>query len=93
MDAARAIADYVLALEHAADTTARAEDRPGYTALLAHAAPLLAAALSTEAAQDLSTRLQQHERLWGSLWLSDPASQEASMAWQAAKAACHHVGV
>ena len=93
MDAARAIADYVLALEHAAVTTARAEDRPGYTALLAHAAPLLAAALSTEAAQDLSTRLQQHERLWGSLWLSDPASQEASMAWQAAKAACHHVGV
>jgi hypothetical protein len=45
------------------------------------------------AAQGLFTRLQQHEKLWGSLWLSDPAFQEASMAWQAAKAACNHAGV
>jgi hypothetical protein len=45
MDAARAIAHYVLALEQAAGATARAEDRPSYTALLANAAPLLAVAL------------------------------------------------
>lgn len=93
MDAARAIAHYVLALEHAAGTTACAEDRPSYTALLAHAAPLLAVALSSGVTQGLSTRLQQHEKLWGSLWLCDPAFQEASVAWQAAKAACHHLGV
>lgn len=93
MDAARAIARYVMALEHAAGVTAHAEDRSSYTTLLANAAPLLAVALGAEAAQGLSTRLQQHEKLWGSLWLSDPAFQEASMAWQAAKAACNHAGV
>lgn len=93
MDAARAIAHYVLALEHAAGATARAEDRSSYAALLANAAPLLAVALGTDTAQGLSTRLQQHEKLWGSLWLSDPAFQEASMAWQAAKAECNHAGV
>jgi hypothetical protein len=93
MDTARAIAHYVLALEHAAGATARAEDRPNYTALLANAAPLLAVALGAGAAQGLATRLQQHEKLWGNLWLSDPASQEASMAWQTAKAACSHAGV
>ena len=92
MDAARAIAHYVMALEHAAGVTARAEDRSSYTAVLANAAPRLAVALG-EAAQGLSTRLQQHEKLWGSLWLSDPAFQEASMAWQAAKAACNHARV
>jgi hypothetical protein len=93
MDAAKAMAHYVLVLEHAAGATARAEDRPSYTALLANAAPLLAVALGAGAAQGLATRLQQHERLWGSLWLSDPAVQEASAAWQAAKAACNHAGV
>ena len=83
----------MLALEQAAGATARAEDRSSYTALLANAAPLLAAALGAGAAQGLFTRSQQHEKLWGSLWLSDPAFQEASMAWQAAKAACNHASV
>jgi hypothetical protein len=93
MDAVRAIAHYILALEHAARATAHAEDRPTYTALLADAAPLLAVALGGEAAQDLPTRLQQHEKLWGSSWLRDPVFQEASAAWQAAKAACSHACV
>jgi hypothetical protein len=92
MDAAGAIAHYVLALERAAASTRRAEDRPNYTALLASAAPLLATALSTTATPGISARAQQHERLWGSLWLSDPAFQEASLAWQAAKAAIGHAG-
>ena len=93
MDAATAIAQYVLALERAPATTSRTEDRPNYTALLASAAPLLAATLSPTATPGVSARAQLHERLWGNLWLSDPAFQEASLAWQAAKAAIDHAGV
>lgn len=86
MDAARAIAEYVLALEHAAATTTHAEDRPCYAALLADAAPLLAVAISAPKTPSLAARAQRHERLWGNLWLSNPTQRAASLAWQAAKA-------
>lgn len=86
MNTARAIAEYVLALEHAAATTTRAEDRPSYAALLADAAPLLAVAISAPKTPSLSARAQRHERLWGNLWLNDPTQRTASLAWQAAKA-------
>ena len=91
MDAVSSLTKYVLALEQSASVTARAEDRSGYALLMADAAPLLAAAVEAGSQVDISRRISNHERLWGNLWLQDPAVQSASDAWQAEKLACSRV--
>lgn len=88
MDAVKLLANYILCLEQSAATTARAEDRPGYAQLLADAGPMLAAALESPAHSSMAIRISRHEKLWGNLWLQDPAFCRASHAWQAARAAC-----
>ncbi len=93
MDAVSSLTKYVLALEQSASATARAEDRSGYALLMADAAPLLAAAVEAGSQVDISMRISRHEKLWGNLWLQDPAFQSASDAWQAAKLACARVAV
>jgi hypothetical protein len=93
MNAVSSLSKYVLALEQSASATARAEDRSGYASLLADAAPLLAAAVEAGSQIDISKRISRHEKLWGNLWLQDPAFQTASNAWQSAKLACACVAV
>ncbi|MDE2157199.1 MAG: hypothetical protein KGJ32_15140 [Xanthomonadaceae bacterium] len=93
MDAVSSLTKYILALEQSASATTRAEDRSGYAALMADAAPLLAAALEAGGQADISMRISQHEKLWGNLWLQDPVFHSASDAWQAAKLACARVAI
>jgi len=88
MNISQSLSKYILALEHSASQTKRAEDRSNYASLLADAAPLLAAALQHDQHSTIAARVFQHERLWGNIWLQDSAFQPASDAWQAAKLAC-----
>jgi len=88
MEIVQSLSNYVLALEHSASQTNRAEDRSQYSLLLADAAPLLAAAVQNDQHSNFAERTSQHERLWGNIWLQDPVFQSASDAWQAARLAC-----
>jgi hypothetical protein len=80
----QALANYVAALEHAATITKRAEDRPVYKSLLADAAALLAHAAKGDSSASLQEAATTHERLWGQLWLLDPAYKEPSGLWRVA---------
>jgi hypothetical protein len=80
----QALADYVVALEHAASVTKRAEDRSIYKSLLADAAVLLARAAKGEAPSLLQDGATAHERLWGQSWLVDPAYKKPSSLWRVA---------
>jgi hypothetical protein len=78
------LANYVVALGHAASITKRAEDRSVYTSLLADAAVLLARAAIGDSPESLRDAAKAHERLWGHTWLADPAYEKPSGLWQTA---------
>jgi hypothetical protein len=80
----RVLANYIVALGHAASVTQRAEDRPICTSLLADAAVLLARAAIGEPAEFLRDAAKAHDRLWGHTWLDDRAFEKASGLWKAA---------
>lgn len=79
------LAEYVLKLNEAAQSTKRAEDRPLYEKYLAHAAVILALAESGAEKETIQKEVQTHERLWGNTWLVDDAYKNPSNAWQKVK--------
>lgn len=80
-----ALARYVLSLAEASAKTRRAEDRPLYQSYLAEAGILLALACTGADHQTIQEKVAQHERLWGTTWLQDPAYDGPSRAWRAFK--------
>ena len=80
-----ALAQYVLSLAEASANTHRAEDRPLYQSYLAEAGILLALACAGADHQTIQQKVAQHERLWGTTWLQDPAYDGPSRAWRAFK--------
>lgn len=79
------LAEYVLKLNEAAQSTKRAEDRPLYEKYLAHAAVILALAERGAKKETIQKEVQTHERLWGNTWLVDDAYKNPSNAWQKVK--------
>ena len=79
------IAQYVLSLKTARDTTHRAEDRAIYEEYLADAAVILALAESEAPITLIAEAIRKHERLWGHTWLNDDMCKEPSVKWQAVK--------
>jgi hypothetical protein len=80
-----AIAQYILNLHSAASMTHRSEDRPQYAKLLADAAALLALAETGAPLASIHEAVQNHERLWGMMWLVDDVYKNPSSAWQEVK--------
>jgi hypothetical protein len=75
------LAKYVLALEECLATTHRAEDRALYERYLADAAGILASCTMKEATSAMVSRIESHERLWGTTWLRDDVYRKAAAAW------------
>jgi len=72
------LAAYVMALEHCAANTHRAEDRPIYASYLADAAGLLAHSVAGSPLSTIQSRISAHNRLWGYTWLQDPVFKPAA---------------
>lgn len=79
------VAQYILMLKSAAETTHQAEDRPIYEKYLADAAVLLALLEWNSAKDDITNAVSSHERIRGYSWLKDPVFKESSDAWEAVK--------
>jgi hypothetical protein len=77
------LANYVLQLGSAAESTHEANDRPVYRILLAEAAILLASAVKGASAKELVSLLQQHERTRGNTWIRGPEHAVIENAWEA----------
>ena len=64
-----ALAQHIEDLRSGLENTHRAEDRPGYTSLLAQAAVVLAKANLRAPKSELFAEIDNYERLWGNTWL------------------------
>ncbi len=79
------MADYVLSLKDAADSTHHAEDRSRYLSLIADAGVILALLVTGADQKTIEKSIEKHERLWGQTWLQDEVFQKPLSEWQVVK--------